>query len=220
MTAVLEPQVVTRRGPTVHEDIGEKLKRLSSELWNEYTEKLDRSEELTGGPGLFLVVTSPEKDHLLTVQTIRSAWRRNAVLLMSRHAIQVLGDEPQDPGREFRDFYDYLHAWKDAVAIATRATSETSSLVSFFQAPHHGAVASFAGRQLFRKARWTDEKNQRRCELVDKEIEGTLSAAEAAELQKLQTEMLEYRRKVAPLALDQLRELHRALLDKAGNETK
>ena len=46
---------------------------------------------------------------------------------------------------------------------------------------------------------WTNEKNQRRCLLVDKEIDGTLSPTEHAELEQLQSEMLAYRRKVAPL---------------------
>lgn len=55
---------------------------------------------------------------------------------------------------------------------------------------------------------WTNEKNRRRCELVDKEIAGTILPEEGIELEKLQSEMLAYRRKVAPLPLSDLRELH------------
>jgi len=55
---------------------------------------------------------------------------------------------------------------------------------------------------------WTNEKNQRRCALVDKEIEGTLSAKEEIELEKLQAEMLAYRRKVAPLPIEKARKMH------------
>jgi len=46
---------------------------------------------------------------------------------------------------------------------------------------------------------WTDEKNSRRCDLIDKEIDGRLTLQEAVELARLQSEMLAYRRKLAPL---------------------
>ena len=46
---------------------------------------------------------------------------------------------------------------------------------------------------------WHDAKNIRRCNLIDKEINGTLSVEEERELEQLQEEMLAYRRKVAPL---------------------
>jgi hypothetical protein len=48
---------------------------------------------------------------------------------------------------------------------------------------------------------WTEEKNARRCDLIDKEIDSVLTASEMAELNTLQSEMLEYRRRVAPLTL-------------------
>ena len=63
---------------------------------------------------------------------------------------------------------------------------------------------------------WTEEKNRRRCELIDLEIDGTLTAAEAIELHRLQNEMLRYRRRVAPLPLDDARKLHQELLAKAA----
>jgi len=52
---------------------------------------------------------------------------------------------------------------------------------------------------------WTEEKNRRRCELIDREIDGTLTAAEAIELHRLQNEMLRYRHRVAPLPLEDAR---------------
>jgi hypothetical protein len=61
---------------------------------------------------------------------------------------------------------------------------------------------------------WTEALNNRRCELVDKEIEGTLTAAEAAELAGLQGAFQRYLRGVAPLPLDDARRLHRELLEK------
>ncbi len=57
--------------------------------------------------------------------------------------------------------------------------------------------------------KWTEAKNNRRCDLIDKEIEETLSVEGRIELEQLQAEMLAYRRKVAPLPLKALRTLHR-----------
>ena len=65
---------------------------------------------------------------------------------------------------------------------------------------------------------WTDAKNTRRCELIDKEIDSSLEPAEAVELTRLQAEMLRYRRKVAPLPLDDARRLHQELLKKAAQQ--
>ena len=58
---------------------------------------------------------------------------------------------------------------------------------------------------------WTDEKNARRCDLIDMVVDSALSIPEKAELDLLQAEMLEYRRSVAPLPLEELRKLHRSL---------
>jgi len=55
------------------------------------------------------------------------------------------------------------------------------------------------------KPTWTDEKNARRCDLIDKEIDGRLTLQEAVELARLQSEMLAYRRRVAPLPIGDAR---------------
>jgi hypothetical protein len=62
---------------------------------------------------------------------------------------------------------------------------------------------------------WSEAKNARRCALIDKEIDGGLSAGEAVELHLLQREMLAHRHKVAPLPLAEARQLHQELLAKA-----
>jgi len=67
---------------------------------------------------------------------------------------------------------------------------------------------------------WTEEKNSRRCQLIDKEIEGTLSPIETRELAQLQAAMLKYRHSVAPLPLKDLRELHQELLQRAADQSK
>ncbi|MBY0457435.1 MAG: hypothetical protein K2V38_08880 [Gemmataceae bacterium] len=63
---------------------------------------------------------------------------------------------------------------------------------------------------------WTVAKDARRCELVDREIDGTLTPVEADELALLQAEMLQHRRRVAPLPLDEARRLYQELLAKAN----
>jgi hypothetical protein len=62
---------------------------------------------------------------------------------------------------------------------------------------------------------WSEAKNARRCALIDKEINGRLSAKDAVELHRLQREMLAYRRKIAPLPLAKARALRQELLTKA-----
>jgi len=59
---------------------------------------------------------------------------------------------------------------------------------------------------------WTDAKNDRRCELVDRKIAGALTSEEAAELADLQQQMLRHRDRVAPLPLEYARKLHQELL--------
>jgi hypothetical protein len=90
----------------------------------------------------------------------------------------------------------------------------------------NGAVLELGGRAvaclvpvveetLAENSAWSEAKNARRCALIDKEIDGTLSAAEAVELHLLQREMLAHRRKVAPLPLAEARKLREELLANA-----
>ena len=64
---------------------------------------------------------------------------------------------------------------------------------------------------------WTDLKNARRCLLVDREIDGTLTAAERRELKALQAELSRYRQLVAPLPIRELRSIHDQLLQQVEN---
>src|SRR5687768_7306873 len=60
-----------------------------------------------------------------------------------------------------------------------------------------------AGSQMTnRDEPWTEAKNQRRCDLIDRKYASGLTAAEAAELAVLQEQMLRYRQRVAPLPLE------------------
>lgn len=59
---------------------------------------------------------------------------------------------------------------------------------------------------------WTQTMNARRCALIDKEIDGTLTAAERVELELLQKQAVAYRDRVAPVPIEGARELHQQLL--------
>ena len=65
---------------------------------------------------------------------------------------------------------------------------------------------------------WTEAKNQRRCDLIDRKYAGRLTPPEAVELAQLQEEMLRHRRRVAPLPLEDARRLHQELLNKAASQ--
>jgi hypothetical protein len=63
---------------------------------------------------------------------------------------------------------------------------------------------------------WTEAKNVRRCELIDKEVDGTLTQTEQTELEDLQEQMLRHRHRVAPLPLAYARQLLQDLERQAG----
>ena len=65
---------------------------------------------------------------------------------------------------------------------------------------------------------WTDEKNARRFALIDKEIEGTLTPAESAELNSLQAQIDDFLRRVAPLPIAETRQLHARLVKLSRNK--
>ena len=63
---------------------------------------------------------------------------------------------------------------------------------------------------------WTPEKNQRRCDLIDKEIDRSITSTERVELANLKQQLRRYVNKVAPLPIDAARKLHAELLEKAA----
>jgi hypothetical protein len=70
-----------------------------------------------------------------------------------------------------------------------------------------------AGEQ---QGEWTEEKNRRRCELIDRKYDHGLSASEQAALALLQDAMQRFIDRVAPLPLDAARSLHQELLDRVA----
>lgn len=86
-----------------------------------------------------------------------------------------------------------------------------------------GSVVEMNGKALARMlpagardAEWNEAKTARRCELIDRDIAGIIAADESLELELLQEELQRHVERVAPLPLDYARQLHRALLAKAG----
>jgi hypothetical protein len=62
---------------------------------------------------------------------------------------------------------------------------------------------------------WTDAKNQRRCDLIDRKYDTGLTAPEEAELAVLQAAMYRHVDRVSPLPIDATRLLHQQILEKA-----
>jgi hypothetical protein len=79
-------------------------------------------------------------------------------------------------------------------------------------------IVPVAARNGPEDADWTDAKNNRRCELIERKYAGTLTAQEAVELHALQEGMHRYVDRVAPLPLEEARRLHQDLLRKARDQ--
>ena len=65
---------------------------------------------------------------------------------------------------------------------------------------------------------WTAELNQRRCALIDRDIQGMLSIAEQFELAELTRRMRDHVDSERNLPLEGARKLHRSLLDAKSRE--
>jgi PAS domain S-box-containing protein len=68
---------------------------------------------------------------------------------------------------------------------------------------------------------WSEAKNARRCELIDRKIQNTISTEEAAELKDLQEALRAYLDRVAPLPMEGAIKLHAELMrreEKGGTQ--
>jgi len=59
---------------------------------------------------------------------------------------------------------------------------------------------------------WTDDKDARRCELIDKDIAGTITAVEHEELTRPERQANDHFDRVAPPPIDGARRLHQQLV--------
>lgn len=65
---------------------------------------------------------------------------------------------------------------------------------------------------------WTPEENCRRCDLIDMDIEGSITASDKAELERLQNRFHVYLDTVAPPPIEGARRLHSQLLQQKRRE--
>jgi len=65
---------------------------------------------------------------------------------------------------------------------------------------------------------WDETKNARRCDLIDKDIQGAIDDAERLELELLTRALRLHRRQIAPLPLAGAKQLHQSLLDKQAEQ--
>jgi hypothetical protein len=102
--------------------------------------------------------------------------------------------------------------------LALSASGESAILESGGR-PVACVVSAPQPREARAEEEWTEAKNQRRGELLDRKYDHGLSPDEEAELTLLQDAMYRAIDKVAPLPLDAARSLHQELLDKAARAT-
>jgi hypothetical protein len=65
---------------------------------------------------------------------------------------------------------------------------------------------------------WTDEKNRRRVELIDKKIAGNIAHNELVELAELQQQAEKHFDQVAPPPMQGVRQLHQQLLNRRDSQ--
>ena len=70
-----------------------------------------------------------------------------------------------------------------------------------------------------RLVKWNDQKNGRRCDLIEKEVAGSITQDEQAELERLQDEFYRFRDQVAPLPVEML-ELVKEALERRAAEAR
>jgi PAS domain S-box-containing protein len=81
-----------------------------------------------------------------------------------------------------------------------------------------GAIQAPGGRATRDRSgdlEWSEAKNARRCDLIDRKIQNTISTEESAELDDLQESLRAYLDRVAPLPMEGAKELHAKLIRRA-----
>jgi hypothetical protein len=209
MPSALEAQ--TCLALTSHEEISDQCRRLTGDLWQEYEETVRARKMLANDRNFRLIVTSPA-----SAASPDNAVRKYVALSFSGSVAGAIIERE----RESEAFHKCLQRLGDRsfTIFSAWGTARLSTLHTDVQSS--ARKRHFKNRLLSARAKWTDDKNRRRCELVDKEIEGELTPAEGAELQLLQAEMLAYRRKLAPLPLAEVRALHEELIREIGDRVQ
>lgn len=158
-----------------------------------------------------LVLVSKPDDDFDDIQRLRN-------ILVHRSSTDLVAEAFCEP---FEKLVELLKSFSEA----SRVSIETPNFSAYWKPADAVLAYQDITRVLvesFRHAQeehdWTDEKNERRCDLVDKEIDGKLTQAERIELEDLQSQMLAYRRKVAPRPIAEARRVHQQLLKEAAEQ--
>lgn len=178
MSEILVPTVFTRHGDTTHEDPVVQSNRIAVSVWQILVNERQHRMPVRATPvWISYVKIHPDKDHTDTLQAFRNTWAHNTLASDRTRFVELIAEPAETSedieavGESFRKLRDNLsEALKGVLVAFTRATSETSTLVSWLQARHPGTTPREPS-----ELEWTEEKNQRRCHLVDKKIDGTIS---------------------------------------------
>lgn len=199
---------------TGHEELHKKAHRIQGEAWGGYGTLLQgMSVRQSTGVVITLPIRRRPADDtavfrkafpLALPDAVESSNVRITEVLPESFKSLCMTTESEKWGRLTSIKSDVFRESLQAFTEASEMTSFRENLRTLFECPG--------------KSDWNDAKNERRCELIDKEIEGTLLSVEEHELEELQRQMLAYRRKVAPLPLKEAQRLHQQLLKKAAEQ--
>ncbi|MHB8970925.1 MAG: hypothetical protein ACYC3X_01160 [Pirellulaceae bacterium] len=213
--------VVLEHSSTDHEELQEKLHRVRGQVWGGYA-TLPQSVPKQSAPAKVVIRLRTQQpfvqDQAKPFDDDDTSTFAKAFLLAGSDAVEF---SEVTVSRVVRDSIDSLQRSTEAFAKMADVRSELirASLQAFTSTSQITIVTGSLQRLLDRSrgAEWTDEKNERRCELIDKDIEGTILPFEKRELDELQRQMLAFRRKLAPLPLREAQRLHQELLKKAAD---
>jgi hypothetical protein len=99
---------------------------------------------------------------------------------------------------------EYLQVWQHVQQWGTEPRRRLADQI------HQSLICDHPGSD----GEWTEAKNARRCQLIDKDIQEALTEADRQELATLTQQLRAYRRRVAPIPIDGARRLHEQLLEK------
>jgi hypothetical protein len=185
MTQAIELR--TRSHGTDHEELPDKYCRIRSEVWGEYsalTDTLQREPRIPAFHIRPLNVDTAQDAWLCFVEVLADApvWNLRDEPLARRKAAESLDVELS------RALCEYFEVLQRATVTWSQVRSFDTATAWLFRAVKHATDVPTRSTNLRRAMavqtdpEWTDAKNVRRCELVDKEIEGTLSRSETLEL--------------------------------------
>ena len=206
---------------TDHEELQQKLRRVRGQVWSGYATLPEQVPEQSAP----VKVTIRLRTQQLSMHDQEKPLDEDA-RTMAKAFLFAFSDAVESYevtiSSVVRDSIDSLQRATEAFAKLTDLRSELvrESLQAVTSASEIATLTGSLQRLLDRttEAEWTDEKNERRCELIDKDIDGTILPFERRELEELQRQMLAYRRKVAPLPLREAQKLHQELLNKAAEQ--